>query len=200
MTKHLGSELRYLVLILLLSTYELITYYLVYALFIPFSVSPTSCLLYTGSFPGNVLGAAYNQVRLIVQNLRYIFVSFLLKKGIVTFPFLSFTVIWIRHSDVPFSVHLSVSLSLALSILYTSGMSNVRPANGLNAAREMIFSYVMHAARERMKYIKHAARELISYVMHAAREMILQSIKKKIKKWAVHLWNLPKNVFDGVFF
>ena len=63
-------------------------------------------------------------------------------------------------------------------------MSNVRPAgrmrpaNGLNAARKMIFSYVMHAARERMKYIKHAARELISYVMHAAREMILQSIKK----------------------
>ena len=64
-------------------------------------------------------------------------------------------------------------------------MSNVRPAgrmrpaNGLNAAREMIFSYVMRAAREGMKYIKHAARELISYVMHAAREMILESPKKR---------------------
>ena len=60
-------------------------------------------------------------------------------------------------------------------------MSNVRPAgrmrpaNGLNAAREKIFCYVMHAARERMKYIKHVARELISYVMHAAREMNFQS-------------------------
>ena len=37
-----------------------------------------------------------------------------------------------------------------------AGMSNVRPAghmrpaNGFNAAREMIFSYVMHAARERI--------------------------------------------------
>ena len=62
-------------------------------------------------------------------------------------------------------------------------MSNVRPAgrmrpaNGQNAAREMILCYVMHAARERIKYIKHVARELISYVMHAAREMNFQSIK-----------------------
>ena len=68
-------------------------------------------------------------------------------------------------------------------LLSWAGVSNVRPAgrmrpaNGLNAAREMIFSYVMHAAREGMKYIKHAARELISYVMHAAREMILESLK-----------------------
>ena len=74
-------------------------------------------------------------------------------------------------------VHLKSKFSLK------TGMSNVRPAgcmrptNGLNAAREMIFSYVMHAARERMKYIKQAARELISYVMHAAREMILESLK-----------------------
>ena len=76
----------------------------------------------------------------------------------------------------------------------------MRPANGLNAAREMIFSYVMHAARERMKYIKHAARELISYVMHAAREKILQSIKILKNEAAVHLWNLPKNFFDAMFF
>ena len=58
----------------------------------------------------------------------------------------------------------------------------------------------MHAARERMKYIKHAARELISYVMHVAREMILQSIKILKNEAAVHLWNLPKKFFDGVFF
>ena len=40
--------------------------------------------------------------------------------------------------------------------LFRAGMSNVRPAgrmrpsNGFSAAREMIFSYVMHAARERI--------------------------------------------------
>ena len=56
--------------------------------------------------------------------------------------------------------------------------NRVEKIQALNAAREMIFSYVMRAARERMKYIKHAARELISYVMHAAREMILESPKK----------------------
>ena len=73
-----------------------------------------------------------------------------------------------------------------------TGMSNVRPAgrmrpaNRLSAAREKIFSYVMHAACERMKYIKHAARELISYVMDVAREMILQSIKILKNEAAVH--------------
>ena len=70
----------------------------------------------------------------------------------------------------------------------------MRPANGLNAAREMIFCYVMHAARERMKYIKHVARELISYVMHAAREMNFESLniwknghtyKMAIQKWPI---------------
>ena len=82
-------------------------------------------------------------------------------------------------------------------------MSNVRPAgrmrpaNGLNAAREIIFSYVMHVARERMKYIKHAARELISYVMHAAREMILQSIKKLRNE--LYIYGICPKMFLMVF-
>ena len=42
--------------------------------------------------PGNVLGAAYNQVRLIVQNLRYVYYPFLalstLKRSVIlVYPF-----------------------------------------------------------------------------------------------------------------
>ena len=76
---------------------------------------------------------------------------------------------------------------------YKAGMSNVwpagrmRPANGLNAARKMIFSYVMHAARERMKYIKHAACE-----------MILQSIKKLRNE--LYIYGICPKMFLMAFF
>ena len=83
----------------------------------------------------------------------------------------------------------------------------MRPANGLNAAREMIFCYVMHAARERMKYIKHVARELISYVMHAAREMNFESLNiwknghTKMAHTILMAFFLEREIFfDGVFF
>ena len=75
----------------------------------------------------------------------------------------------------------------------------MRPANGQNAAREMILCYVMHAARERIKYIKHVARKLISYVMHAAREMNFQSIKIWKMEFG-HKILMPFFLLDGVYF